>query len=32
MSTRELKVMKKAEVKVEALELPSPSISANDEC
>ncbi|GAB7329268.1 hypothetical protein MBLNU13_g01075t1 [Cladosporium sp. NU13] len=31
MSTRELKVMKKAEVKVEALELPSPSISANDE-
>jgi hypothetical protein len=24
-------VMKKAEVKVEALELPSPSISANDE-
>lgn len=32
MSTRELKVIKKAEVKVEALELPSPSISANDEC
>jgi D-arabinose 5-phosphate isomerase GutQ len=31
MSTRELAVMKKAEVKVQALELPSPSISANDE-
>lgn len=31
MTTRELAVMKKAEVEVEALELPSPSISANDE-
>jgi hypothetical protein len=33
MSQREVQVVKKTtEVKVEVLELPSPSISANDEC
>ena len=31
MSQREVKVVKKAEVKVEMLELPSPSISAEDD-
>lgn len=31
MSHRELEVVKKADVNVEAIELPSPSISANDE-
>jgi hypothetical protein len=31
MSQREIQVVTKAEVKVEVLELPSPSISANDE-
>ncbi|KAM0723436.1 hypothetical protein Q7P37_000422 [Cladosporium fusiforme] len=31
MSHREMEVVKKAEVKVEVLELPSPSISADDE-
>lgn len=31
MTNRELKVVKKAEVKVERLELPSPSISASDD-
>lgn len=31
MSNREMKVVKKADVKVEVLELPSPSISASDE-
>ena len=31
MTNRDLKVVKKAEVKVERLELPSPSISASDD-
>ena len=31
MTHRELEVVKKADVDVEALELPSPSISADDE-
>jgi len=31
MSQRDLEVVKRADVKVEVLELPSPSISANDE-